>query len=578
MQRTLLLSSLFVMAACGGGGGGGPGPAFQFDCTGGTNVILETDEQAFLDIGGAFDQLRHDEGNNPPIKMTTKIDNYVRTYMCQNKVPGLALGIVWQGNIVYMKGYGLARGYGTASLADDMPVRAQQTRFRWASVSKTVTGTASVIATKELDAGGQPLFDLDASLQGNYRCTNEICVFDLPTTWYPDWFTSIEDDDWPLDIEAIPGNQGNYDFTPRRLLANRCGVMHYGEGDPNGASGVPSEALKQANPGFVWAIDQWTGEPLVRLPGGIYNYSSFGFNMAGAALDWAVPGTYWSYVKSRIADVTQPSPMLFFHPDDVYDPQYAAAPWFTAQNRVHGYRKDEGGNVLVNTVPGDVSYKLPSGGFISTVADLTLYAHGLLHNHFLDPAATEELWTPQDNLVQGLPGGPATGYALGFSIGQQSGERVVAHSGKQQDGTSRLLLFPDGEDPSVGQLAIVVMSNAEFAGPGTVANAIEAFLRNPWSEASILVFEGRVPRNLAHAEEDAAQRLAYGPYVDDGFYLEPERDLYDVGNAAEFRVQAHRYNPDYAWAPRSESPERVPDDDDLEPDSARTPSTPPPVR
>ena len=571
-MRCLLIGVLLLpFAACGGGVGVfNPmpgGPVYQGSCAGGPDVLMETDEQAYLQLGGAFDQLRHDEGpGNAPIKMTTKIDAWIRTKMCQERIPGVALGIVWQGNIVYVKGYGLARGWETASVADDEPVRGQRTRFRWASVSKCVTGLASVIASQELGGNGQPLFDLDADLLLNYRCAADSCAYDLPSSYYLGWMENMEADDWPLTSQSIPEESG-YEMTPRRLLAHRCGVMHYGEGDPAGSNGVPSEAQKMANDGFVWAINEWSHEPLVRLPATTYNYSSFGMNMAGAALHFAVPGGFWGYVKSRIADVAQPVPMQYFHPDDVYDPQYAAAPWWTAQDRIHGYTKNAATNdVVVNTTPGDVSYKLPGGGFISTVADLTLFANGLLNNHFLDQAGMDLLWTPQAFAVQGLPGAPATGYALGYSVSQYSGERMVSHSGSQQDARSQMILFPDGEDPAVGKLGVVVMSNAEYCDTGAIALQVEAFLRNPYVEETIIVFAGTTPRNLAWAQEDTTMRLApeRGPFVDAGQYLDPDLDRYSELAPPAFQVRSHVYNPGYRTAPAVPSSDPIPEEDDRE--------------
>ncbi len=155
---------LLVAAACGGGGGGVPfdpvaDPVLTASCVNGTSVIMETDEQAYLQFGGAFDQLRHDEGpGNAPVKMTTKIDHFVKQYMCENDIAGLGLGIVWQGNLVYVKGYGLARGYSTPGVGDDVPVRGQRTRFRWASVSKCLTGVASVIATRKRMLRASPIW------------------------------------------------------------------------------------------------------------------------------------------------------------------------------------------------------------------------------------------------------------------------------------------------------------------------------------------------------------------------------------------------------------------------------------
>ena len=576
MRGTVLLISMLLISACGGGAMFNPpagDPGFQASCDGGTGVIMETDEQAYLQIGGAFDQLRHDEGAGAdPVKMTTKIDTYVKTYMCQQRVPGMAIGIIWQGNLVYVKGYGLARGWETADPADDVPVRGQRTRFRWGSVSKCLTGVAAMMATQELGFDGQPLVDLDASLELNYRCNaGGACAFDLPSTYYPAWVPNMEPDDWPIDVEAIPDVEDTYEFTIRRLLACRSGVRHYSNSDPTLPGGAPPEEDKEANPGFVWALDYWTDQPLLRLPGTAFEYSSFGFNMAGAAMEFAVPGGYWGYVKARIADATTLTPMIYLHPDDVYDQQYAEDPWFTAQDRVHGYDKDEEGDVVVNKVPGDVSYKLPAGGFISTVADMALFAHGLIHHDYLDEAATELLWMPQALAVQGLPGAPPAGYALGFVISHCCGERLVSHAGSQEDTRTQLRLFPDGEDPAVGQMAVVVMSNAEYADPEVVAIQIEAFLRNPLEAVGEVLFEGTQPRNPEFAAQDAAQRDApeNGPYALGGLYDDPERDLYSLRRPPVIRVLPHAYNPDYAPAADVPSPDVIPEEDDREPRRAK---------
>ena len=572
MRTFLTLTTFLLLMGCGAGGAD-PGEPFDpgfgelsASCDGGVTVIQETDEQAYLQIGGAFDQLRHDEGDDPPVKMTTKIDDFIREFMCENDIPGLGLGIVWHGNLVYVKGYGVARGWGDPD-TPDVPVRGQRTRFRWASCSKCLTGVAAVKATQEKDAQDQPYLDLDADLQDNYRCFGQSCAFDIPDSWYPGWFPEDDENplDWPLAIQTIPLGQANA-FTVRRLCANRCGVQHYGEGDPSHPSGVPSEADREANDGFVWAVDEWTGNPCVRLPGDLYNYSSFGFNMAGAAIEMAVPGTYWSYVKSRIADVTEPSPMLFLHPDDVYDPQYDGAPWFTTPNRVHGYSKDsETLEVFVNTVPGDVSYKLPSGGFISTTADMALFVEGLLNNRFLDQAGMDLLLTPQANAVKGNDPAPATGYALGVSVGQRSGERMASHNGGQQDTSTRLLFFPDGEDPSVGKLGIVVMSNALHLSRSAVTNQVEAFLRNPYVPLTAgggILFNGTDPVDPTFAAQDLTSRNANGPYADDGFYGDRAVDRY---GEPVFEIRTgHRFDPNYRPAPPVPSPDPEKDDPPFE--------------
>ncbi|MDJ0521789.1 MAG: serine hydrolase domain-containing protein [Planctomycetota bacterium] len=583
MRHAIVLLLLLPFAACGGGVGViNPipgGPQLQGSCEGGPDVLMESDEQAYLQLGGAFDQLRHDEGpGNEPIKMTTKIDTWIRTHMCQNRIPGLALGIVWHGNLVYIKGYGLARGWETADASDDMPVYGQHTRFRWASISKCVTGLAAVMATKELGGNGQPLFDLDAPLQFNYRCAGDSCAYNLPNTHFIGWNEDLEEDDWPLVVESIPDVEDLYDFTPRRLFAHRCGVMHYSSGDPNAVAAGPTEQQKLENDGFVWAINLWSGHPLIYLPATGSQYSTFGTNMGGAALDLAVPGGFWGYVQSRIANATQPVPMQFFHPDDIYDAQYEQAPWNTDDWRVHGYTKNEQNDVVVNKTPHDVSWKLPGGGFISTVADMALFAHGLLNNVFLDQQGMDELWTPQRNIILGFPGTPTTGYALGFNVDVNSGERRIYHSGLQEDTRTRMILFPDGEDEAVGRLGIVVMTNAEYSSPPLIANQINDFLRNPYVEQGAVVFEGTLPRSLEWDQEDTAARTApeSGPFALDPDLFGADPAVYGGPIGPILQILPHTFDPQHdRSAPPVPSPDVIPERED-EGDTSR--DDPPPRR
>ena len=499
----------------------------------------ESDQQAYLQLGGPFDSLQHVSG----VKMTRMIDNEIRKRMCDEEIAGLGLGLVWHGNLVYVKGYGWARGFPRAS--DSSPqvmVRGQRTRFRWASVSKTVTGLAASIAAQEVFPDGSPLFDLDSELTPSYRgCDGQgqNCIFSPPGAYHTNWDEEDDESDWS-NVFLLSLTSADEPITIRMLLANRSGTMHYGQYDPGWAnSGVPSESAKSLNEGFGWAVDQFTSNPLLFLPGTRYNYSSFGFNMAGTALDVVttpVIGGFWPYVAQRVASKTQPSPMVFFHPDDLYDPQYQSAPWFTSGNRASGYYRDSDSNQILRRDPiGDVSWKLPGGGFISTVADMALYAHGLLNFRFLSEARSDDMWTPQASIITGEIG-LNSGYALGFNVDINLGERRVAHNGRQQSARTRLVLYPDGEDPSVGKLAIVLMSNSEYANLPAMADAIDELLReplipDPTSELSILHQSGN-PDGTSLSFVDGRGRVMS--------YLDPENDFLA---APSFRVPTeHTYN------------------------------------
>jgi len=77
---------------------------------------------------------------------TTAIDNYVRTEMSKQKIPGLALAIVKNGQIV------LARGYGLSNVEHQVSVK-PQTIFQSGSVGKQFTATAIMMLVEEGKVG-----------------------------------------------------------------------------------------------------------------------------------------------------------------------------------------------------------------------------------------------------------------------------------------------------------------------------------------------------------------------------------------------------------------------------------------
>jgi len=77
---------------------------------------------------------------------TTAIDDYVRTEMSKQKIPGLALAIVKNGQIV------LARGYGFSNVEHQVSVK-PETIFQSGSVGKQFTATAIMMLVEEGKVG-----------------------------------------------------------------------------------------------------------------------------------------------------------------------------------------------------------------------------------------------------------------------------------------------------------------------------------------------------------------------------------------------------------------------------------------
>lgn len=322
---------------------------------------------------------------------------------------GVGAAVVRDAELVYLGGFGWEDR--EARIAVDPTT----TVFRWGSLSKGVTGAVAAMA----EASGA--LDLDDPV-------SRWVDVPLPQKVLPRGCRTVDC--------AIPMTPRERVITLRQLLSHTSGVQDYRNGtvDP-----VPPPAHRNdpaRNGGFVWALSYWSDVPLLSVPGRRYRYSSFGFNLAGAALDRAVGG-YPAFVEEH---VTERLGLRTFGPDDIWHPR---------PHRTRGYRRDDGDIGLERD--DDVSYKLPSGGFASTPADLARWCAGLIEGVVVPPAIRDaELWRPQ-------PGAPR--YGLGFFT---NGTRV-SHSGGQQGTRTALIAHPRERE------CYVVMTNSTWINPYRLA-------------------------------------------------------------------------------------------------------------
>ncbi len=298
----------------------------------------------------------------------------------QAGIPGLGVAVRTQ------KGTVLAFGLGIADLENDVPVT-EQTVFRLASISKPFTAVAAL----RLAERGE--LDLD----------RDVSEF-VPA--------------WPKQDHAV---------TCRLLLGHLGGVRHYRPGEiaSNRNYADVAEAL------HVFADDE-----LLHAPGTKYLYSTYGFNLVGAAI--AVAG------KASFADVLQrevlsPAGCTTLVVDD---------PLRIVRHRAQGYQQTADG--LRNARPVDVTNKVPGGGLCSTPTDLVRFAGALLDGTLLQPETLELAWTSQRT-----KDGKATGYGHGFNVAVVDGHRIASHGGAQPRVST--LLWIDRDD----QTAIALMSNLE---------------------------------------------------------------------------------------------------------------------
>jgi CubicO group peptidase (beta-lactamase class C family) len=242
------------------------------------------------------------------------------------------------------------------------------------------------------------------------------------------------------------------DLTTRQLLGHLAGIAHYsnGVGTPS-----PPQALcndPKTNTGVAWTLKYLQDKPLVRVPGVAYSYSTFGFNLAGVVLGQSQKSTFEALATKH---VLEPAGMTSMAVD---------REWLELANRAVGYVKI--GDVIVAEGSDDVSWKLPGGGYISTVRDLGRYCRALGSGKLLSESAAKLAWTSQTSIA-----GKATDYGLGFASGTRKKQAWVGHSGAQQKTLTRMRLYPKE------RLCIAIMSNSSWAPTKTLLYDAEDITR-----------------------------------------------------------------------------------------------------
>jgi CubicO group peptidase (beta-lactamase class C family) len=200
------------------------------------------------------------------------------------------------------------------------------------------------------------------------------------------------------------------------------------------------------------SVQQFAGDDLVAEPGTKYQYSTFGFVLAGAAIEAASGTAFPEYLRRNIFE---PAGMTNTRTDDVYE---------IIPNRARGYRRTADGKV-VNASFMDSSNKVPGGGLISTAEDLVRFALAVAEHRLLKQSSVELMFTPQTT-----PDGHSTGYGLGWGLPKTGKHLAAVHSGGQA-GVSTYLWSLPGE-----KLAAAMMFNLQGVSMEELIRAVMSIL------------------------------------------------------------------------------------------------------
>lgn len=301
-------------------------------------------------------------------------------------IPGISAALAVDGKLVWSDGFGLA------DVENDV-LATSKTVYRTASIAKTLTA----VALMQLVERGK--LDLDRPIH--------------------EYFDGFPRKRWPL--------------TARQLLCHQAGIRHYKQADES--------LLTKHFPDLRSALQLFSLDPLLFEPGTNYHYTTFGYNLAGALVEYVSGQEFATYVGENIC---QPAGMRSTRDDDHFA---------IIAHRARGYMRSKSDpsdgiprslsalmqpKTLYNAPMHDTSMKIPGGGMVSTAPDLVRFATAINRGQLLSQDSLDLMWTSQETRD-----GQDTEYGLGWRIMERDGWKVVGHSGGQAGVSTYFMLCPE---------------------------------------------------------------------------------------------------------------------------------------
>ena len=355
-------------------------------------------------------------------------DRLMISFIEAHKVPGAALAVARDGQLVY------ARGFGYADVEAQQPVQ-PNSLFRIASVSKPFTSAAIM---QLVQAGNLKLSD----------------------TWYP-------------ILGLHPRNDQHLDprlrqITILELLQHRGGWDRDKSFDPMFRSVLIAKTLGARPPADQEQIIQYMlGQPLDFDPGQRYAYSNFGYCILGQVIHKVSHEPYEQYVRQHV-----------LAPLGIHNMRLGRSlPRYRAPGEVKYYGKGMGTSVFAENlgqkVPWcyggwDIEAMDAHGGWIASAVDLVRFGAAFdhpEHSKILSARAVEETFARPPGEAGMDKGKPAVVfYGCGWSVREVGGGKINTWHTGLLDGTSTLLvrradrltwavLFNASEDPQGKNLA-----------------------------------------------------------------------------------------------------------------------------
>lgn len=327
--------------------------------------------------------------------VAAQIENAAPVLLRRERVPGLAIALVQDGEVVY------ARGFGHADVAAGRPVT-RTTVFNAGSLSKTVTAWAV------MDLARDGRLSLDAPVGEYLR-------------------------QWSLPVAGHPATA----ITVRRVLSHTAGLSFCCYlGTPVDAP-VPSLVESLSGADVLWEDVPRTGES-VRVdstPGERWRYSGGGYAVLQALIEDVTARPFEAVVRERVFEPFGMSRSGFNWSDGTL--AQAARPYGTDASQSLGYRRFAAA---------------AAAGLHTTLDDLARFAA----RQTRDPTAPTDaapradvldaMWQPAPG-TDTLRGTGRTGFEVGYGLGYfvlqlPGGTKVVGHTGSNDGWSAALWIAP----------------------------------------------------------------------------------------------------------------------------------------
>lgn len=296
----------------------------------------------------------------------------IESIVDEHRVPGVSVCVAVDGAIVWSEGFGFA------DLENQVPVTTS-TRFRIASISKALTGTAAAV----LAAQGR--LDLDAAVQ--------------------------------TYVASFPAKDEGT-ITVRQLAQHMSGIRHY--------RGIETSSSRPYL-SLTDSLNIFADDALEHAPGARMTYTTYGYTLLGAAMEGACENTFWGVLEETVLGPLNMENTVV----DVVFPIVA----HRARPYEYNARRE-----VINARATDHSYKIPGGGILSTAEDLVRFGSALLEPGFLEASVRDELFAPA-RLNDGSTTNYALGWNVEYD--EDGMLRSYSHSGGQPGATSYLIAYPE---------------------------------------------------------------------------------------------------------------------------------------